>query len=198
MRAAITRSWRAEPAPDPALGIVGESDPTPPAAVSLLQAADAAPVQVMAGLYASCGHACQANVAGLAVRRAAVPVPVGVVHSRAWVTRSASLDPLAPVVQVDHEHASAAGGGYAGAAVSRATSPLAGADVYLATDPALGLTHVQVVATGAQVNDAPVVQLDRALAATPALAPAVEVYEFRQVCGWSVQWFDRTGDLESL
>lgn len=195
MRAPVTRSWRAEPAPDPALGIL---DPTPPAAVSLLQAADGAPVQVLAGLYASCGHACEANLAGLTPRRASVQVPLGVVHSRAWVTRSGSLDALAQLVQAAHEHASATGGGYAGASVSRQDSPVLGAEVYLQTDPALGMSAVATVPTGAQIKDAPVDEIDRALLCTAALAPAVEVYELRQVCGWSLQFFDRTGDLESL
>lgn len=179
--------------------LVGD-DPTPPAALPLLLSADSWPVEVGAGLYAGAGWATEANNAatGLSVRRMAVVVPLACRYSRAWVTRCASVDPLNPVQQLDHLHASPAGGGYAGNAISRAASPVAGAEVYLQTDPALPLTAVELAPTGTTINDAPTAQLDRALAVTPALAAAVVVYEFSNVAGAALQFFDRSSDLETL
>lgn len=198
MRATPTRSWRAVPAPSPADGIVGDSDPTPPAAVTLLQAADGAPVAVGFGLHAVCAHGVEANTAGIETRRVSVIVPPACRRSRLWVTRSGSVDPLAPAPQADHEHASGTGGGYAGAAVSVASSLVAGAEVYLQTDAALPMTSLQVAGTGTQVNDAPGAPIDRALAVPEVLGPSLELYQVKNVAGFSVQFFERTADLESL
>ena len=199
MRAPPIRSWKGPAALSLTDSLVGD-DPTPPAALPLLLSADSWPVQVGAGLYAGAGWATEANNpgAGLGVRRVAAVVPLACRYSRAWVTRCGSADPLNPAQQLEHQHASATGGGYTGAAVSKANSPVAGVDLYLQTDPVLAMTELEVVATGTTIDDAPAAQLDRALAVTPALAAAVEVYEFTSVAGMALQFFDRTSDLETL
>ena len=179
--------------------LVGD-DPTPPAALPLLMAADGWPVQVAAGLYAGAGCATEGNNAGagLSVCRVAAVVPLACRYSRAWVTRCGSGDALNPVQQLEHLHASPTGGGYAGNAISKAASPVIGAEVYLQTDPALAMTGLELAPTGTTINDAPTAQLDRALKVTPALATAVEVYEFSNVAGVAMQFFDRASDLEAL
>ncbi|MBM5812803.1 MAG: hypothetical protein FJ191_12720 [Gammaproteobacteria bacterium] len=164
----------------------------------MLQAADSAPVAAAFGLYAVCGHACEANYAGLSPRRLHVVVPPACRYSRAWVTRSGSEDPIVPASQAAHEHASATGGGYAGAAVSRQSSPVAGFEVYLQTAPVYPMTASAVVPTGSTINDAPAAAMDRALRVPEGLGASVELYEVRQVCGVGVQFFERTADLESL
>jgi hypothetical protein len=186
------------PTISPADGVVGASDPTPSAAVSLLLAADAAPVLAAFGLYASCAHAVEVNVGGLTPRRCHVVVPPACRRSRVWVTRSGSIDPLVPVQAGPHSHASATGGGYTAPWTSVQDCPVQGAEVYLQTHATLPMDGCAVVATGATVNDAPAAPVDRALAVPEGLSVALELYEFRTVCGWSVQFFERTADLEAL
>ena len=199
MRAPPSRSWKGPAALSVNDSLVGD-DPTPPAALPLLLAADGWPVQVGVGLYAGAGWATEANnaAAGLAVRRVAAVVPLACRYSRAWVTRGGCGDPLNPVQQLEHLHASPAGGGYAGNAISKAASQTSGVEVYLQTDPALPMTGLELAPTGTTINDTPTAQLDRALAVTPALATAVVGYEFSNVAGMALQFFDRTSDLETL
>lgn len=199
MRAPPTRSWKATTTISPADSLVGD-DPTPPAALPLLLAADGWPVQVGAGLHAGPAWATECNNAGagLDVRRVAAVVPLGCRYGRAWITRSGNGDNQTPAKQAQHSHASATGGGYTGNPVSKADSPVVGAEVYLQTDPALAMTSCAIVGTGTTINDAPTAPIDRALKVTPALAAAVEVYEFKNMAGASLQFWDRTGDLEAL
>ena len=196
MRPPPTRSWKSSPAISVNDSLVG-NDPTPPAAVSLLLAADALPVQVGAMLYASPGLACEANVSGLSVRRIGVVVPVACKYSRLWVTRCGSVAPLQPIVQADHKHASATGGGYTGNSVSVASSSSSGSEVYLQTSTT-PMTGVEITPTGTTINDAPTAQIDRALLTPLRLFPSVEVYEVQQVCGIAVQFWSRAADLELL
>lgn len=197
MRSTPKRSWKAPTTILPSTSLVGD-DPTPPASIALLLAADGWPVQVGAGLYASPGHAVEANTAGLTTRRLSVMVPPACRYSCLWVTRCGSEDPQNPVKQAAHLHGSAAGGGFAGVSLSKAESGATGAEVYCQTHATLPLTDVAITRTGQQVNDAPTAQIDRALAVTEQLPPAVEVYEVQQVAGVCVQFWSRTDDLETL
>lgn len=197
MRAPPIRSWKAVPAVAPGDSIVGD-DPTPPAALSLLLAADNWPIAVGIGLYASPAWPMEANTASLTQRRVAAVIPPACKYSQAWITRSSNDDGQNPVQQVGHTHASATGGGYTGNPVSAADSPVAGAEVYLQTDPVLAMTGVAIVATGTTINDAPTGPIDRALATPELLHASVEVYEFNQVAGASLKFWSRTSDLEGL
>lgn len=196
MRAPPVRSWKSTPVPGPTTSVVG-LDPTPPASLSLLLAAEAAAVQVVAGLYASPSLVFDGNIQNT-VRRIGVVVPVACRYSRAWVTRCGSVDELAPIGQLAHKHASSTGGGYAGAPVSTRASLVDGTEVFYATHATKPVTHCEVAATGTGIDDAPAAAVDRALATPEGLAPAVEVYQVEQVAGFSVQFWNRTADLETL
>ena len=192
-----TRSWKSVPAPSVSDTICGD-DPTPPAAVSLLIAADATPVQVGAMLYASPGLCFDGNLTGYLQRRFGVVVPVACKRSRLYVTRCGS-DPIPQITkQAAHLHGSTTGGGYAGNALSVSQSPATGDEVYLQTHATKPLTSCAIGVTGSQVNDAPTAQLDRALLTPEGLAPAVEVYQVDRAAGVSVQFWSRTDDLETL
>lgn len=197
MRAPPKRSWKAPITLLPSTSLVG-TDPTPPAALPLLLAADDWPVQVGASLYAAPGYAVEANTAGLTTRRLAVMVPPACRYGCLWVTRAGSEDPQNPVKQTAHLHASPTGGGYAGAAISKQDSPALGAEVYLQTHATLPMTHVVITRTGQGINDAPTAQIDRALKVTEQLAPGIEIYEIQNMTGVCVQLWSRTADLEAL
>ena len=199
MRAPPTRSWKATTTISPADSLVGD-DPTPPAALPLLLAADGWPVQVGASLYASPAWATEGNnaAAGLNVRRVAVVVPPATRYTRAWVTRCGNGDAQKPIKQAQHSQASSTGGGYTGSPVSKAESPVTGVEVYLQTSATLAMTGCAITGTGTTINDAPTAPIDRALKVPEALAAAVEVYELQNMAGASLQFFDRTADLEGL
>ena len=194
-----TRSWKGTTTVAPSDSLVGD-DPTPPAALSLLLAADDWPVQVGAGLYCSPAWATECNTvaAGLSVRRVAVVVPLACLYGRMWVTRCGNNDALTTPQQAQHSHASTTGGGMAGNPVSVADSPVSGVEVYLQTHATLAMTANSITGTGTTINDAPTAPIDRALLVPEGLSAAVEVYELQNVAGASLQFFAQTSDLESL
>lgn len=198
MRGPPKRSWKSTAVLEASTSLVGE-DPTPPAALPLLLAADGWTVQVGAGLWASPAWATECNTTGVVdTRRVAVLVPPACRYSRAWVTRSGNGDAQNPIKQAQHKHASSTGGGYTGNAVSVADSPVTGAEVYLQTDPALAMTSCAISGTGTAINNAPAAQVNRALAVPEGLAPSVEVYQLQNVAGACLQFWSRTDDLEGL
>lgn len=196
MRAPPSRSWKSTATVGPTSSVVG-LDPTPPASLALLLAAEAAAVQVVAGLYASPLLVFDGNVQNK-TRRIGVMVPVACRYSRAWATRCGNVDEMAPVAQADHTHASSTGGGYTGVSVSTRASLVDGAEVFFATHATLPVTACEVGPTGSGINDAPTVSVDRSLATPEGLAPAVEVYQVEQVAAFSVQFWNRTQNLETL
>ena len=140
----------------------------------------------------------ECNTTTVSTRRVAAVIPPACRYGAAWITRAANNNGQNSVQQLPHTHASVTGGGYTGVAVSAADSPLSGTDIYLQTDATQAMTECTIAPTGTTIDDLPIAQMDRALAVPEGLAARVEVYEFKQMAGASLQFWNRTGDLEAL
>tara|TARA_R110000868_G_scaffold94111_4_gene259956 strand:+ start:2516 stop:3088 length:573 start_codon:yes stop_codon:yes gene_type:complete len=188
-RSCPSRNWQNATA---TLTLTG-TDPTPVAAISLLLAADQAVIDVGVGLYASCARMVEANTTGLTRRRFGVVVPPGCVSARLHVLRCGGPDLVAQANTTGGNTT----GGFTGVDVITSPSAALGVERYLQTG-ASAPTSTAYTVTSAVIDNAPAGSKDRAYELTAALAPAVVEFEVNFAAGVSVEFFNRSPDLELL
>ena len=175
------------------------TEATPPAKVSLLAQVDDLLVAMMSQPWAMPALCFDGQTTGLETRRFEYILPGPCLHARGWLTFCGET--FAPVatetIQSDAIIRSSSSGGFAGGAVD-ITIPAQtwGAATYL--DTTTVLSAVKAVRSGATVDDTPAATVNRLIELTAGLAPAVEVIETVNVCGFGLQVVHQTEDLETL
>ncbi len=175
------------------------TEATPPAKVSLLAQVDDLLVAMMSQPWAQPALCFDGMTSGLETRRFEAILPGPCLHARGWI--SLCGDTVAPqdaeTIQSDTIVRSSSSGGFGGGAVDITVPAQAwGTVAYL--DTTTILAAVKAVRSGATVDDTPAATVDRLIELTAGLAPAVEVIETVNVCGFGLQVVHQTEDLETL
>jgi hypothetical protein len=162
--------------------------------VSLLQEADAWPVDVAIGPYCGCGHIYDGlSAAGYEARHLAAMIAPGAVHARAALTRGAVL----AVGGLPYHEMYSNDGGTTGNDVIRVGwfmtkggyTPLAEFQYP---------QFVSIVNSGDSIIDAPTLPTDRQLELQSLGAPYVEPLYVSKSAGFSLCVTDQVGDLTTL
>ena len=167
---------------------------TPPAMVSLLQEADAWPVDVAIGPYCGCGHIYDGlSAAGYEARHLAAMIAPGAVHARAALTRSFVLS----VSSGAYHEMYSSDGGTTGNDVIRVGWYLTQGAGYVPLGEFQYGQH-SIVNSGGSIIDAPTLPTDRQLELQSLGAPYVEPLYISKSAGFSLCVTDQVGDLTTL